>query len=536
MRFNKILIFFLTWMLLTPLPNLYAQFFATAFPVFNFGTNVFNDMPYSRTNYLRYLDDPRFLQLGIDIDWRGLQAYMRLELFQNPAIFQSGLAYSNLPLPIGYQSFTAGFNANFPSEGWLGYINDYVDISVGRRKLATGPGKYNLSLSEQAPALDAYWINIHPMTNYKVRLYGILSGAMSGHEAGRRFLTENQRYWDPTAAGGVGAWVDTYDPTTATFPQVDRYNSPFKGYFFHKIGVEGDWWRVGLSESIMVYGGAPTLDINGPLTLWHNSYIVNGNALLGVTFEFLLAQQVRVYGEWAMDDLMLGEFDNAKPTSMSFMLGADWQIFGTDTPYKGEIYRDSSRTMREQQFTKTDGLIIGIEAVYTSRFMYGRPGDDPFGKFSFFTSPQYGVNHWPLVEYYLGFPYGPQSMLIEFRGTYSSGDWYVEGSLGYLLEGQKGSGIFDIDAPGSAIDPDTIPLGASALNPFAFDGPFAHSLIFQATMYYYLRSWVQLYVGTYHQIRMDDLKKSVSAVSTGVAFHFATDILLRDSNRKQPEV
>ncbi len=511
---------------------LYPQLFITAFPVFNYNTN--DHIPFSREGYLRYLDEPRLLQMGLDLSWKGFEAYVRFELFQNPALWYSGMAYSNMIVPMPEVPLTGAFNANFPSEGWLGYGNDYFDFTLGRRKFSMGPGKYGLTLGQQAPALDAYWLGIHPMRNYKIRLYGILAGAMSSLEANRRYLTQNQRYWDPTAMSNQGAWVNKYDPTTMTYPQVERYKNAFKGFFMHKIGAEGDWWRLGLSESLMVYGGFPSLDIMSPVTVWHNSYFINANALLGITFELKLPQDFRLYGEWAMDDLSLGKFDQEKPTAMAYLLGVDWQILKTNEPYKGQIYQDKARLKSEDTFRAKDGLIIGLETVYTSRYMYGRPDDDPFGKLSFFTAPQYGTNFWPLVEYYLGFPYGPQSYLLELNTTYSQGNWYIEASLAYLLEGRKGWGVFNMDDPATSHDPDVIPAVDKRGAPYLFDGPLAHSLVLQLTLYYYFRDWVQLYAGTFHKIRMDNFKHTLSSVSLGVAFHLSNNWLLSDENRKNP--
>lgn len=512
--------------------KLSAQLFLTAFPTFGISSNAYSHLPFSRQSYLRYLDEPRMLQAGLDFSWKGLEAYLRFELFQNPYLWQTGQGYSNLTIPINNMPFTGSFNANFPSEGWFGYVNDYFDISIGRRKLSMGPGKYGLTLDQHTPSLDGYWIGLHPMANYKIRVYGLLVGAMSNMEANRRFLAKNQRYWDST----TGTWVDSFNPSTSTTPQIDRYDNAFKGYFVHKIGLTGENWRVGLSESIMVYGGAPSLDIISPVVVWHNSYFVNANALLGVTFESKLPHNVRFYGEWAMDDLSLGEFDSDKPTAMSYMLGTDWQVFSSDEPYKGQIYRDTARMQSEQSFRATDGLIIGIETVYTSRYMYGRPDDDPFGKLSFFTVPQYGVNRWPLVEYYLAFPYGPQSYIFEFNTTYSHDNWYIEASLAYLMEGYKGLGIFDMDDPNKSHDPDVIPNNAAKNNPYFFDGPLSHSIVLQFMIYYYLRDWVQFYAATYQRIRIDDFSQSISSVSLGLAFHLATDWLLSDANRKEPHV
>ncbi len=531
MRLRKT--FFIVLLIFIAQLPLSAQLFVTAFPTFNANTN--SHVPFSREGYLRYLDDPRMLQLGLDLDWRGFGAYIRFEIFQNPALWYSGMAYSNIIVPMPGVPFTGSINANFPSEGWLAYGNDYFDITVGRRKFSMGPGKYGLTLGRQAPALDAYWLGIHPMPNYKVRLYGILAGAMSNLEANRRWLTRNQRYWDTKAASNQGAWVDKYNPDTAGYPQMNRYQNAFKGFFVHKIGAEGDWWRVGISESIMVYGGFPSLDIVSPVTVWHNSYFINANAILGISAEVKLPQDWRLYAEWGMDDLALGEFDKDKPTAMSFLLGTDWQVLKTDEPYKGQIYEDRARLKSEDTFRAKDGLVIGLETVYTSRYMYGRPNDDPFGKLSFFTSPQYGTNSWPLVEYYLGFPYGPQSYLLELNTTYSQGNWYVEADIAYLLEGKKGLGVFNMDDPASSHDPDVIPSAANRHGgPFIFEGPLAHSLILQVTLYYYLRQWVQLYAGTFHKIRMDRFNQTVSSVSLGVAFHLSNNWLLSDENRKQP--
>jgi hypothetical protein len=536
LRLKKLRLYRLLYITLMALSsqNVMAQVFIDFFPTFNMGSNSFRPETLTREYYFMYMEQPRLLQIGLDLSLKGWQFYGRFEMFQNVATSINGGAWSNLPLSVGSgEAKTGGFASNFPTEGWIAYTNQDVDFSVGRRTLVMGPGVYNFTLGEQALPSDGYWINVHPMSEYDVRFVGVFSGLFSMTRANDLFLDANQRYYDEN----TGEWVEGYDPVTA---HDSRYDLPIKMFFTHKLGAEGDWWRIGLAESLMIYGGFPGFDLISPMTSWHNGFLDNTNALMELSFEFKinksgkLQNEGRVYGAFALDDVSLGDFDAAKPTAFGLMLGTQWQLIEGDQPYIGTIQSDSQHAARESTFRFDKGLTLGVEMVWTTKYFYSRPEDDPFGKMTMMTTTQFGVNQWPIIEYNMGFPYGGDVFLIQTNIDYIERFWHLRASLGYMIEGDKGTGVLWTDDP-STSSPDLVPAGAND-DWLGLSGYLTHSLIMDVKAYYAVTQWFQAYVGLWQRLRMDDFKESRIYLSMGFHFYFDTQYFLSDQNKKyKPE-
>lgn len=508
----------------------HSQIFLNVFPVFQIGAQNFQKTPLNREFYLNYLQDPRLIQAGFDFAAGDFDFYMRFEMFKNLKGAQNGATFSNFFSVDKGISF-AGFNSSFPSQGWANYHNWFLDISLGRRKLSEGYGKYGFTVKTQAPSLDALWISVDPLKQAAVRPFGLIVFASSDQKANQDFLDVHQIYSYKEIET-----VDENGSVIISKVPIARYGANNKWFLMHKIGLAGDFFRIGLTESFMIYGENLSLGLVNPFTLWHNSYLGNANAGLALNAEFLTPPGIRVYGEWFLDDMNIGEFDDPdKPTAMGFMLGADWQIFSASSPYIGEEFGDEYLAKTEESFAKEGGLIVGFEAVYSSRYMYGRAKGDPFGKFSFFTTTQYGSNEfWPLIEYYLGFPYGAQAALLEARASYKEGRWNVQASLGYLAEGEKDSGVYDSRTPAGMNLQDTIPDNATG-DWRVFEGKPTHSLLLNAQAYWAYSPSLAFFSGLSCRFNFTNANKSFSSFQLGLAYKAKGAWLQKARNHKQAQ-
>lgn len=196
----------------------------------------------------------------------------------------------------------------------------------------------------------------------------------------------------------------------------------------------------------MVYNTVPSILDFTPIGIWHNLYQdEHSNVMLHLSIEGL-AGPIRIYGVFAMDDLDLPSEPaiNMKPAAMGFSAGTEWQVFQGDE-LESIRFRPADYLLAEQTFRKNGGMHVGTEIFYTTNYMYNRRtynpanwwGHDEIGKFTVPVRMQSFLGGYTSSTdaYFIGFPYGPGSLLTRLYGDYETSNWSVSASIEWLRRG-----------------------------------------------------------------------------------------------------
>ena len=157
---------------------------------------------------------------------------------------------------------------------------------------------------------------------------------------------------------------------------------------------------------------------------------------------------VRAFANFTMDDYDLphenqGElkFNSAKPAAIGVIAGVELNLLkGEEVKSSKFNYQDYA--LREETFKVNMGLNIGYEIYYCSKFMYNRNHNvgkftSPYQFFSFGGGYCFDEN-----AFFLGFKYGPDTLLNRLYVEYVDNPISAYASVEYLRRGSYG-----IDSP-----------------------------------------------------------------------------------------
>ncbi|MBO4409610.1 MAG: hypothetical protein J5775_02560 [Spirochaetales bacterium] len=361
---------------------------------------------------------------------------------------------------------------NFPRLGYIDYQSTDGNFyaSLGRRQIKWGPATYDLAISDSQPFLDSAFITFDIPMNNGWKFWYSLTGI-----AYKYFLNYG-KYIDKD-------YVDNYFG-----PSDDHKTWGPKTTFAHKFSMEKDNLRFTFAELNNVYGKDPSLLDFSPTVVWHDNYQDDfSNVMLSFTAEGKFGP-VRAYANFTMDDYDLphetpepGTF-SGKPPAIGFVAGIEINLF------KGEEIKSSKfdytdYVLREDTFKSLTGLNIGYELYYCSKFMYNRSSN--VGKF---TSPYQFISFagsgycFDENAFYLGFKYGPDSMLHRFYAEYTDNPLKAYFSAELLRRGSY------------TIDTEYSPSYSNAhLNtPYDLTAPVTTVLMLEAGCSYYLQEGFRL--------------------------------------------
>lgn len=491
--------------------NLYPFAYFSLLPAFQIHSFGFQNNSYpTRREYLDFLKAPKLITAGINARVKGWYFNFQLELTQNFHTYLNNSYYLNIFADSKNGFAFRNILVNIPLFGYIEYKNDYFRFLIGRTRIDLGYGDYNFILSAYAPAQDAIWITADPWydnANFVVKPFMNFIIDMSPIHGNETFLSDKNN-----------------NPN-------NRYRSVAKTYNIHQFGIYNDYFRLAVTESLMVYGAEFSLATISPLSWWHQSFLNNGNNMMSVSVEGKI-DRYRIYAEGSFDDLYIGsEDDTSKPNAMGFVVGFDVELLKGE-PFIGVNFSSKDQVVRADSFRKDTGLIVGFETVVSSKYMYGRPSSDPFGKLSFFqsyqTANQAALDKWSLIEYYLGFPYGGETLYAFAKAKYINRNWYVDSKMGYMLwGGNKTSGVYGYDnddlSMHDVIDQDGYKRW------FNFENP-KHSVMIEAEMFYAADRWWHLYTGVDANIVANDIKRSTWSFSIGGGFYVNSAWFTKSTN------
>ena len=364
--------------------------------------------------------------------------------------------FSNIPF------LTHMIELNFPRMGYVDYrsTGDYFYASVGRRQIKWGPATYDLAISDSQPYLDNAYLKIDiPMKNGWKFWYDFTGIAF-------KYFLNYGKYLD-------ASYVE--DPEYSTWGP--------KSAFTHRFAFENQNLRFSFAELNVVYGKDPSLLDFSPTVVWHDNYQDDfSNVMLSFTFEGKFGN-LRTYANFTMDDFDLphetpepGTF-SGKPPAIGAYAGVEVNLLG-GKEVKSSKFSYQDHALRDDTFKSQTGLNIGLEVYYCSKFMYNRKHD--VGKY---TSPYQFISFagkgycFDTNAFYLGFKYGPDTILGRLYAQYNDNPYSAYVSAEYLKRGSYG-----IDSP---YDPEWSK--EHLKTPYDITAPVTDILMFEAGFAYYLQ-------------------------------------------------
>ena len=336
---------------------------------------------------LRFDNRPELLAAGFEIETESILFAIKIDIREELSNFIRFTPSSNIPF-LGNTKY-AVTNAQYPQVAFIEYVNPYFFASVGRRKLDMGPGKYSFMLSKEAqPNIDS-----------------VVLGA-TYREGG--FSLDYSFY----AIGGSNSTINGHGNET----------EKMKTFFIHKVSASNDVFIFGLSEMNCVYGAYPGIYDMTPFVLWHNLYQEeHSNVMIEVSMEGKIGP-MRLWAQYAQDDLYFkgeGGFNN-KPTGIGMGAGFDWKILEGEE-FLSQGRKNDEYALSEDNLKDEGGVHLSGEFYWATNYLYNRREsyggkfiNDRYGKltlpYRFYSS--YGGYTDKVDAYYLGFPYGPGSILF----------------------------------------------------------------------------------------------------------------------------
>lgn len=380
----------------------------------------------TRQDYLlRTVSKPSMLDLGFVAETDHFNIVFLLDVCQDylQNLKDSGQNKTNIP-------FVGAFiDLNFPRVGYVEFKTDDNEFyaSIGRRQIKWGPSTYDMAISDSQPYLDNFYAEVNAPLKNDWNFWYSFTGI-----AYRLFMNYTH---DLTGA-------ETTDGTADT--------NGVKSTFAHRFGFESDHFRIAIAELNNVYDKYPTLLDVSPLAIWHNGYQDEySNVMLNVALEAKVGP-VRAFGTFTMDDFDLPHEVSetyglsCKPQAMGFTAGVEFNLFDGE-PIESSDFDLGDYAIKEKTFKEETGLNIGYEFYYCSTFMYNRKVNS--GKFTMpfqFISLVGSGYCYDENAFYLGFPYGPNTLVHRFYAEYTNNPFkaYASAELikrgSYLIEGPYG--------------------------------------------------------------------------------------------------
>lgn len=306
---------------------------------------------------------------------------------------------------------------------FLEYDSPFFYMSVGRRKQSMGVSRSNLFVNRDMPFHDGINLSI-------------------GNERGFRF--------DSLVSTSNLSRLDYEHSTPFDLENPDPFTGQYSKYFiYHALSYVGETWYVMLGESAILANPKSL----GDLSIFPNIHNENSDRA-NVGLELQLAksfqQEILLYGMVAIDDLpALPEHSTPgmlarTPSAMAIGTGVSWNAIAGDT-FNYPSYKSDKGIRKNTNFGEMQGgLILGLDYIGASRWMYIRTAQHHSSEtffngfqsfYNYFLNPQWVANldHFS-VPY--GFMYGGDSQLISFYATYESKKCKLFGSIELLLQGE----------------------------------------------------------------------------------------------------
>ncbi len=323
-----------------------------------------------------------FLNINFRVEHNGLKID-----FKVPFQYEYGGKLRNV-----FDTFSFNFpslmmvDMNFPYHGYIEYGNETFDLAVGRFPIKWGWSEYPLTISP-----TTYQDNLTFSANFSsVKYYFHAISSYPLLSPAEREIQEN--------------FSDQHTPGI-------YFDDPSKYIFAHRIEFDLGRFEFGLGELNIVGGKTPDLIDANPVVIFHNTYGEGySNVVACADTKLEITKDISVYGELSMDDFE-GSTETGsgyKPTAYGFNLGGRYN-FG-DFAFWLE-YDHVSEWMYVTNYLPY--LRINVRQFHLNNGGTGRL----------------------LVDYPLGFMYGPDAKMFSLGVDGSLLDIKISAEYNYLVKG-----------------------------------------------------------------------------------------------------
>ena len=279
----------------------------------------------------------------------------------------SSKPYTNLPVEM-FEGKVQALDMSWPTFGYVAYGDESFFSSLGRYKVAWGPMRNGLMISDASSYYDNF------SAAYTTPLF----------QNGR--FTYSFVLITPTSMLNAQEWEKQAKIWDLNQRRV--YTEGAKTIIGHRFDIQfSPWARLGVGEINLVGGKHPDLNDINPFIIFHNTYGEDfSNVMASLDFSLVPVRGVELYGEIAIDDVAFGATEagaRGKPTAMAY---------GAGVRYSNEFNRAS--------------ILASLELYHTDTWMYNR-----WQPLQTFTNRIYTKSELPgsrdFTDYPLGFKYGP---------------------------------------------------------------------------------------------------------------------------------
>ena len=318
-----------------------------------------------------------------------------------------------------------------PSTAFLGFSSEWGTLVAGRDAVHFGAGNTgNLMIGSHVPYHDFLQGSLSnskfKYTFLAIPMNELITGAMLDNELTGGNLGEAWIPWkDSSGDGEIDTWHTLF------------HGALYRIYIAHRFEVDVfSRWRIALTEGTLFY--VDTLDprIFSPLAFNHNLQTFGEvNNSMGLETDLTLSPHWMLNVQVFLDQLQTSGEQNTEgkipPNAGALLIGGRYR-------YSGDEW-------------KVDGY---VEGVYTSPFAYLRTGDhtdnydSDTGTYDGYTyeETQYNLDFVHAVNMedrvsgvnWLGYVYGPDSIVLAASLTAGRGPWKIHPSLRYIVQGERG--------------------------------------------------------------------------------------------------
>ncbi|QTA38843.1 hypothetical protein JYK00_04880 [Thermosipho ferrireducens] len=280
------------------------------------------------------------------------------------------------------------FDMNFPELAYIYYANDNFFVSVGRFPIKWGVAHYPVTISD-----TTYQDNITFSIKFEDMRYTF-------HFISSYPLLSNEELYIQKN------YYDGHTPERYFF-------EPCKSIIAHRFDFKLGNFRWGIGELNVVGGKYPDLIDFNPITIFHNTYGEGfSNVVASLDFDYEVSDSVFLYGEFSLDDYQVPFTEGGsdyKPTAYAYNFGFKYSL--KNFSFWGE-YTFSSEWMYITNYLPY--LRINVRHFYMDNK----------------TSPQRA-----LVDYPLGFKYGPDATMVSLGFQTDIFDTKISFEYNFLLKG-----------------------------------------------------------------------------------------------------
>ncbi|SHH30722.1 hypothetical protein [Thermosipho atlanticus] len=329
---------------------------------------------------------PPFLNLSFKFSKNGFTLFSSVNIQKGLTTrtkeFGTNLFFNNFNFEL------LSFDTNFPELFYICYANNFSFVSIGRYPLKWGFSKYPITISNttfQDNITFSTKISNFRYTYHFISSYPLLTPAEQNIQS---------TYSDQHTPGKI-------------------FDEPYKTIIAHKFDFEFNKLKFGIGELNVVGGKVPDIiDIN-PLMFFHNTFGEGySNVLANIDFKYTITDNFYLYGEFSLDDFQVPFTEagsNYKPGAHGYNIGGEFK------------YKNFS---------------FWVEYDHTSEWMY-ITNYLPYLNISvrhFFLDNLTSPNR-SLMDFPLGFKYGPDATMVSVGLNYSFSDFKIKIEYNFLVKG-----------------------------------------------------------------------------------------------------